>query len=223
MRYTIEGGNLPVVICTLSDGEQMLTEKGAMSWMTPNMEMKTSMEGGLGKAFGRAFSGESMFMNTYTCRGGEGMIAFASSFPGRILAVPIAPGAEIVVQKTAFLAAEAGVQLSIHFSRKASAGFFGGEGFIMQRLSGQGMAFLELDDHVVEYDLAPGQSLMIDSGHLAAMTASVQLTVETVKGVKNVVFGGEGLFNTRLTGPGHIWLQTMPFSKLAGLLAIGKQ
>ncbi len=223
MRYTIEGGNLPVVICTLSDGEQMLTEKGAMSWMTPNMEMKTSMEGGLGKAFGRAFSGESMFMNTYTCRGGEGMIAFASSFPGRILAVPIAPGAEIVVQKTAFLAAEAGVQLSIHFSRKASAGFFGGEGFIMQRLSGQGMAFLELDGHVVEYDLAPGQSLMIDSGHLAAMTASVQLTVETVKGVKNVVFGGEGLFNTRLTGPGHIWIQTMPFSKLAGLLAIGKQ
>ena len=223
MRYTIEGGNLPVAICTLSDGEQMLTEKGAMSWMTPNMEMKTSMEGGLGKAFGRAFSGESMFMNTYTCRGGEGMIAFASSFPGRILAVPIAPGAEIVVQKTAFLAAEAGVQLSTHFSRKASVGFFGGEGFIMQRLSGQGMAFLELDGHVVEYDLAPGQSLMIDSGHLAAMTASVQLTVETVKGVKNVVFGGEGLFNTRLTGPGHIWLQTMPFSKLAGLLAIGKQ
>lgn len=223
MRYTIEGGNLPVAICTLSDGEQMLTEKGAMSWMTPNMEMKTSMEGGLGKAFGRAFSGESMFMNTYTCRGGEGMIAFASSFPGRILAVPIAPGAEIVVQKTAFLAAEAGVQLSTHFSRKASAGFFGGEGFIMQRLSGQGMAFLELDGHVVEYDLAPGQSLMIDSGHLAAMTASVQLTVETVKGVKNVVFGGEGLFNTRLTGPGHIWIQTMPFSKLAGLLAIGKQ
>ena len=223
MRYTIEGGNLPVVICTLSDGEQMLTEKGAMSWMTPNMEMKTSMEGGLGKAFGRAFSGESMFMNTYTCRGGEGLIAFASSFPGRILAIPIAPGAEIIVQKTAFLAAEAGVQLSTHFSRKIGAGFFGGEGFIMQRLSGQGMAFLEMDGHVVESDLAPGQSLMIDSGHLAAMTATVQMTVETVKGVKNVVFGGEGLFNTRLTGPGHIWIQTMPFSKLAGLLAIGKQ
>ncbi len=223
MRYTIEGDNLPVVICTLSDGEQMLTEKGAMSWMTPNMEMKTAMEGGLGKAFGRAFSGESMFMNTYTCRGGEGLIAFASSFPGRILAVPIAPGAEIVVQKTAFLAAEAGVQLNTHFSRKISAGFFGGEGFIMQRLSGQGMAFLELDGHVVEYDLAPGQSLMIDSGHLAAMTATVQLTVETVKGVKNMVFGGEGLFNTRLTGPGHIWIQTMPFSKLAGMLAVGKQ
>ena len=223
MRYTIEGDNLPVVICTLSDGEQMLTEKGAMSWMTPNMEMKTSMEGGLGKAFGRAFSGESMFMNTYTCRGGEGLIAFASSFPGRIMAVPIAPGSEIIVQKTAFLAAEAGVQLSTHFSRKVGAGFFGGEGFIMQRLSGQGMAFLELDGNVVEYDLAPGQSLMIDSGHLAAMTAGVQMSVETVKGVKNMVFGGEGLFNTRLTGPGHIWVQTMPFSKLAGLLAVGKQ
>lgn len=223
MRYTIEGDNLPVVICYLNDGEQMLTEKGAMSWMTPNMEMKTSMTGGLGKAFGRAFSGESMFMNYYTCRGGEGMIAFASSFPGRILPVPIVPGTGIIVQKTAFLAAEAGVELSTHFTRKVSAGLFGGEGFIMQRLSGQGTAFVELDGHVVEYDLAPGQSLMIDSGHLAAMTDTVQMTVETVKGVKNMVFGGEGLFNTRLTGPGHVWLQTMPFSKLAGMLAVGKQ
>ena len=223
MRYAIEGDNLPVVICTLQDGERMLTEKGAMSWMTPNMEMSTSMEGGLGKAFGRAFSGESMFMNYYTCRGGEGMIAFASSFPGRIIPMNITPSYSIIVQKSAFLAAETGVQLNTHFTRKIGAGFFGGEGFIMQRLSGQGMAFLEIDGHVVEYDLLPGQSLYIDTGHLAAMTDTVSLDVETVKGVKNMMLGGEGLFNTKVTGPGHIWIQTMPFSKLAGLLAVGKR
>ena len=137
--------------------------------------MSTSMEGGLGKAFGRAFSGESMFMNYYTCRGGEGMIAFASSFPGRIIPLNINPSYSIIVQKSAFLAAETGVQLNTHFTRKIGAGFFGGEGFIMQRLSGQGMAFLEIDGHVVEYDLLPGQSLYIDTGHLAAMTDTVSL------------------------------------------------
>ncbi len=223
MRYTIEGDNLPVVVCYLQDGERMLTEKGAMSWMTPNMEMTTSMEGGLGKAFGRAFSGESMFMNYYTCRGGEGMIAFASSFPGRIIPLAINPSYSIIVQKSAFLAAETGVQLSTHFTRKIGAGFFGGEGFIMQRLSGEGLAFLEIDGHVVEYDLQAGQSLYIDSGHLAAMTDTVSMDIKTVRGVKNMMLGGEGLFNTYVTGPGHIWIQTMPFSKLAGMLAIGKR
>ncbi len=223
MRYEIQGENLPVVICTLQSGETMLTEKGAMSWMTPNITMQTQMEGGLGRAVGRAFSGESMFMNHYTCTGGEGLIAFASSFPGRILPVTITPASSIIVQKTAFLAAERGITLRTHFARKFGAGFFGGEGFIMQQLSGQGTAFLEIDGHVVEYNLAAGQSLLVDTGHLAAMTDTVQMTVESVKGIKNVVFGGEGLFNTRLTGPGHIWLQTMPFSKLAGSLAVGKQ
>ena len=223
MRYAIEGDNLPVAICTLQDGKRMLTEKGAMSWMTPNIEMSTSMEGGLGKAFGRAFSGESMFMNYYTCRGGEGMIAFASSFPGRIIPLNINPSYSIIVQKSAFLAAETGVQLNTHFTRKIGAGFFGGEGFIMQRLSGQGMAFLEIDGHVVEYDLLPGQSLYIDTGHLAAMTDTVALDEDLVKGVKNMMLGGEGLFNTKVTGPGHIWIQTMPFSKLAGLLSVGKR
>lgn len=144
MRYNIQGDNLPVVICTLEQGEQMLTEKGAMSWMTPNISMETSMHGGLGKAFGRAFSGESMFMNIYSCTAGEGMIAFASSFPGRILPISVTPSYSIVVQKTAFLAAEMGVELHTHFTKKLGAGFFGGEGFIMQRLSGQGTAFLEI-------------------------------------------------------------------------------
>ena len=218
MRYTIEGDNLPVVICYLNDGEQMLTEKGAMSWMTPNMEMKTSMTGGLGKAFGRAFSGESMFMNYYTCRGGEGMIAFASSFPGRILPIPIGPGTGVIVQKTAFLAAEAGVELSTHFTRKVSAGLFGGEGFIMQKLSGRGIAFTEFDGHIVEYDLDPGESLVVDTGYLAAMDATCSMDIQAVPGLKNMVFGGEGIFNTIITGPGHVYLQTMPISQVAGVL-----
>ena len=222
MRYEIKGDTLPVVICHLEDGEQMITEGGAMSWMSPNMQMATTTNGGLGKAFGRMFSGEKMFQNVYTAKG-SGMIAFASCFPGSIRAFEIGPGREMVFQKHAFLASESGISLSVFFQKKLGTGLFGGEGFIMQRLSGQGTAFVELDGHVVEYDLAPGQSLMIDSGHLAAMTDTVQMTVETVKGVKNMVFGGEGLFNTRLTGPGHVWLQTMPFSKLAGMLAVGKQ
>ena len=164
-----------------------------------------------------------MFMNVYTCTSGQGLIAFASSFPGRIIPMKINSSYSIVVQKTAFLAAEVGVQLNTHFTKKLGAGFFGGEGFIMQRLSGQGIAFLEIDGHVVEYDLQPGQSLLIDSGHLAAMTDTVQLTVEAVKGAKNMLLGGEGFFNTRITGPGHVWIQTMPFSKLAGMLAVGRR
>lgn len=196
----------------------MLTEKGAMSWMTPNIEMSTSMEGGLGKAFGRAFSGESMFMNYYTCRGSEGMIAFASSFPGRIIPLNINPSYSIIVQKSAFLAAEIGVQLNTHFTRKIGAGFFGGEGFIMQRLSGSGMAFAEIDGTLVEYDLQPGQQIVVDTGNVAGFTAGVQMEIRQVPGMKNKLLGGEGLFNTVLTGPGRIWLQTMPISGVAAAL-----
>ena len=221
MNYEIKGTPFPVVICKVADGERMITEKGAMVWMSPNMEMQTS-GGGLGKMFSKAFSGESMFQNIYTAHG-EGMITFGSCFPGRIVPLEIAPDREFILQKSAFLAATEGVELSIHFNKKLGAGFFGGEGFIMQRLSGQGMAFLEIDGHVVEYDLLPGQSLYIDTGHLAAMTDTVSLDVEMVKGVKNMMLGGEGLFNTKVTGPGHIWIQTMPFSKLAGLLSVGKR
>lgn len=221
MHYEIKGGAFPVVVCNLHDGEQMITERGSMVWMTPNMKTETS-GGGLGRMFAKAFSGESMFQNIYTAKG-DGMITFGSSFPGKILALDIRPGQEMILQKSAFLAAESGVELSIHFNKKLGVGLFGGEGFIMQRLSGQGMAFLEIDGHVVEYDLLPGQSLYIDTGHLAAMTDTVSLDVEMVKGVKNMMLGGEGLFNTKVTGPGHIWIQTMPFSKLAGLLSVGKR
>ena len=218
MRYQIQGDTLPVVICELEDGEQMVTERGSMSWMSPNMKMDTSTNGGIGKAFGRMFSGESMFQNTYTSQGGKGLIAFASSFPGSIKAFEVRPGQEYIFQKKAFLASEAGVSLTVHFQKKVASGLFGGERFILQRVSGNGIVFAEFDGHVVEYDLQPGQQIVIDSGYLAAMTASCQMDIQTVPGLKNMVFGGEGLFNTVITGPGHVWLQTMPISSVANAL-----
>ena len=215
MKYQIVGEPMPVVICDLEDGEAMITEKGSMSWMSPNMEMRTSA-GGFGKAFGRMFSGESLFQNIYTARSGPGMIAFASSFPGSIRAVEIRPDRPVVVQKSGFLAAQAGVELSVFFQKKVGAGFFGGEGFIMQKLSGRGMAVLELDGSAVEYDLRAGERMIVDSGNLAMMDATCSLDIQAVKGVKNVLFGGEGMFNSVVTGPGHIVLQTMPISNFAG-------
>ena len=209
------GAPLPVVICTLNAGEKMITEKGSMSWMTPNMKMETAA-GGIGKAFSKMFSGESMFQNIYTCTAGEGLIAFASSFPGAIIPFDIAPGQDLIVQKSGFLASEAGVQLSIHFQKRLGAGFFGGEGFIMQRLSGQGTAFVEVDGAVMNYTLAPGQQMIIDTGYLLAMDPTCTMDIQQVPGLKNKFFGGEGLFNTVLTGPGRIWLQTMPISSVAG-------
>lgn len=217
MRYQIVGEPLPVVICDVAENETLITERGSMSWMTPNMQMETSA-GGLGRAFGRMFSGESLFLNQYTARRGPGQIAFASSFPGSIRAIDITPGNDMIVQKSGFLASEAGVSLSIAFQKRLGSGFFGGEGFIMQRLSGQGTAFIEIDGYACEYTLAPGQSMIVDTGYLAAMSDSCTMDVVTVPGVKNMLFGGEGLFNTVVTGPGKIILQTMPISAVAGSL-----
>jgi len=219
MKYEIKGTPLPVAICTLDANETMITEKGSMSWMSSNMNMETSSNGGVGKAFGRMFTGEAFFQNKYSPLGGPGMIAFASSFPGQILPIQIQPGASMIVQKSAFLASESGVTLSLHFQKKLGAGFFGGEGFIMQKLSGSGMAFVEIDGSVIDYTLQPGQSMLIDTGYLAMMDESVQMSVEAVKGLKNTVFGGEGIFNTKVTGPGRIWIQTMPISNVAGAIS----
>ncbi len=219
MTYEIVGTPLPVVTCTLQDGEKMITESGAMCWMSPNMQMETSTNGGIGKAFGRMFSGESMFQNIYTARGGQGIIAFASSFPGSIIPFQISPGNSIVVQKRGFLAAEVGVELSIFFQKRLGAGFFGGEGFIMQKLSGNGMAFAEIDGSVVEYTLQPGQQIIVDTGYLAAMTETCQISIQSISGVKNVLFGGEGFFNTVVTGPGKVYLQSMPVNQLAHAVA----
>jgi uncharacterized protein (TIGR00266 family) len=203
------------VLCELDYGETMITEGGAMSWMSPNMKMETTSGGGLGRALGRMFAGEALFLNRYTAQGGPGMIAFSSKFPGDIKAFDIRPGREIIVQKGGFLAAESSIDLSIHFQQRLSTGFFGGEGFIMQKLSGSGTAFVELDGHVIAYDLAPGQAIVVDTGHLAAMEASCNMEVRTVQGAKNIFFGGEGLFHTVITGPGRVWLQTMPIVNLA--------
>ena len=209
MRYEIKGSPLPVVECTLEAGESIICEGGSMSWMSANMQMETS-GGGIGKMFSKAISGEKLFHNKYTATGSSGIIAFASSFPGNILAVEIAPGKEIVCQKSAFLAATPGVDVSIFFQKKLGSGFFGGEGFIMQKISGQGIVFLEIDGYVETKELAPGEQIVIDTGYLAMMSATCSMDVQMVKGVKNVFLGGEGLFNTVVTGPGTISLQTMP-------------
>ena len=218
MKYQIVGDTLPAVICQLEPGEKMITEGGGMSWMSPNMLMETTSNGGIGSMIGRMFSGEKAFQTVYTAQGGEGMIAFASCFPGAIRAFEIAPGQEMILQKSAFLAGEVGIEMSVFFNKKLGTGFFGGEGFIMQRISGQGTVFAEFDGHVVEYELAPGQQIVVDTGHLAAMTASCQMDIRSVPGVKNMLFGGEGIFNTIITGPGRVWLQTMPISNVAGVL-----
>ncbi len=218
MQYQIKGDMLPVVICQLENGESMITEGGAMSWMSPNMEMETTSNGGIGKAFGRAFSGERMFQNIYTAKGGNGMIAFASSFPGSIRAFEISESSEMVFQKGAFLAAQTGVQLSVFFNKKVGSGLFGGEGFIMQKVSGRGTMFAEFDGSVIEYELAAGQQIVIDTGHLAAMSATCNIEIQSVKGMKNKLLGGEGFFNTLISGPGKVLLQTMPLSNVASVL-----
>lgn len=217
MRYSIQGDTLPVVICELDAGEKIITEGGGMAWMSPNMKMETT-GGGIGKMFGRALSGDTLFQNIYTAERTNGMISIASSFPGSIKAFEITPGNEIILQKSAFLASEAGVELSMHFRKKLGSSLFGGEGFILQKLSGNGIAFAEFDGHVIEYELQPGQQIIIDTGHLAAMSVTCQMDIQTIPGIKNMFLGGEGLFNTVVTGPGHVWLQTMPISNMAGAL-----
>lgn len=218
MKYEIKGDSFPVLICTLNTGETMISESGAMSWMSPGINMDTSTGGGLLKGIGRALSGESIFLNYFTANSDNQQIAFCSSFAGSIIPYEISPGKELIAQKRAFISGTPGVDINIHFQKKFSAGFFGGEGFILQRFSGNGIVFLEIDGSIMEYDLAPGQSLLIDQGNLAAMEQSVSFDIETIKGLKNVFFGGEGMFIGRLTGPGKVWLQTMPVSKLANMI-----
>ncbi|MCM1544762.1 MAG: TIGR00266 family protein [Ruminococcus sp.] len=221
MQYKIIGEPLPVVICDVMPGESLITERGSMSWMSPNMKMETTSNGGVGKALGRMFAGEAIFQNRYTAMGGPGQIAFASSFPGSIRAMNITPDNPIIVQKSGFLASEAGVELSVHFHKKFSTGFFGGEGFIMQKLSGHGTAFIEIDGYACEYTLEAGQSMIVDTGYLAAMSTSCRMEIVTVDGVKNMFLGGEGIFNTVIHGPGKIILQSMPKSAIARSLYMG--
>lgn len=219
LKYEIEGGHLPVVICYPEQGQTLCTERGAMSWMSPNMKMDTNTGGGLKKMFGRLVSGESLFVNEYTAVGGSGMVAFASSFPGSIIPYQVAPGNGIIVQKRGFLAMEKGLELSMYFQKRLGKGFFGGEGFIMQKITGNGMVFLEIDGHCKEYDLAAGETIIVDTGYLAAMSESCTMDIQTVQGAKNIFLGGEGLFHTRVTGPGKVYIQSMPLINTAEALS----
>ena len=218
MRYQIQGDTLPVVICQLEAGERMITEGGGMSWMSPNMKMETTTNGGIGKAVGRMFSGEKMFQNIYTAQGGNGMIAFASCFPGSIRAFNIRPGQEMIFQKSAFLASEAGVQLSVHFHKKVASGLFGGEGFVLQKATGNGKIFLEVDGDIIQKDLAPGEIIKVNTGNVVAFEPSVSYGIETISGLGNIFLGGEGLFLTKLVGPGKVILQSQNFKDFAGRL-----
>jgi len=217
MQIEIKGTPLPVAICHLQAGESIITEKGAMSWMSSNLEMQTK-GGGVGKMFSRALQGEAMFQNIYTAVGAEGMIAMGSSFPGEIMVVDVST-IPIIAQKSAFLASETTVVNEMFFRKKFGAGLFGGEGFIMQKFTGTGKVILEIDGSVIQYDLKAGESMLVDTGCLALMEASVSMEIETVKGIGNKLFGGEGFFNTKVTGPGRVWLQTMPVSNLSRMVA----
>ena len=215
LRYTIEGDNLPVVICYPEANQTLCSETGAMSWMSPNIKMDTNSGGGIKKALGRMLAGESLFMNEFTAQGGTGTIAFASSFPGSIIPYEVSPRNSIIVQKHSFLAMEKGLDLSIFFQKRLGKGLFGGEGFVMNKISGSGLVFIEIDGYCKEYDLQANESIIVDTGYLAAMSESCSMDIEAVQGAKNIFLGGMGLFHTKITGPGKVYLQTMPIIKTA--------
>lgn len=215
MEYEIKGGSFPIVICKLQKGETMVDESGAMAFMSSGMKMETTTGGGLLKGLGRALSGDTIFLNYFTAEKDNQEIGFSSCYPGKIIPIRLDGSGSIIGQKNAFLTSEKGVNIEMHFRKKLGAGIFGGEGFILQKFTGNGMLFLEIDGDVIERNLAPGEKLIVDQGHIAAMDESVDFDIQRVKGAKNMLFGGEGLFFATLTGPGRVWIQTMPISGLA--------
>ncbi len=216
MEYKIIGTTLQAVILELDPGETIYSESGGMAWMSGNIAMQTSTRGsGLGGMLKRAISGESIFLAEFTAQGQKGFIAFASDFPGKIIPVHLGQGQEIICQKQAFLCAEKTVGMDIHFQRRLGTGLFGGEGFILQKLTGPGVAFVTLDGEIVEYTLGPGEVLKVDTGHVGMYESSVSFDIEMIKGFRNILFGGEGLFLATLRGPGRVWLQTMPVQNVA--------
>lgn len=218
MKYEIIGDNFPIVECTLDKGESMITESGAMAWMDPTITMDTSSNGGLGKMFGRMFTNESIFQNIYTSQRDGSKIAFGTSIPGSIMAVKIQQGQSLICQKSSFLASYGNIELSTFFNRRLGVGIFGGEGFIMQKISGEGIVFIEIDGASKEFNLEAGEQIILNTGYLVSMDSTCSINIETVKGIKNILLGGQGLFNTIITGPGKVIVQTMPVSKLASSL-----
>lgn len=215
MQYKIFGNSFPAVTVELDSGESIYTQSGGMAWMDDAVEMSTNLKGGLFKGIGRMFAGESLFMATYTATKANAQVTFASTFPGELLDITMSQGRELICQKDAFLCAEQSVSLNVEFTKKFSAGLFGGEGFILQRLSGEGNVFLEVAGNVVKKELAPGEVLKVDTGNVVAFEREVHYEIEMVKGFKNILFGGEGLFLTKLTGPGTVWLQTLTMQNVA--------
>ncbi|HEC22555.1 MAG TPA: TIGR00266 family protein [Chloroflexi bacterium] len=219
MKYRITGTTMQVLDILLFKGEEVFTEAGGMAWYRGQVQMNTNMPGGLMGGLGRALAGESLFLTTYTALSDQAEVTFAPEAPGAILPLELAAGQSVIAQRDAFMCAQQGVELAVHFKKRIGVGLFGGEGFILQRVSGPGMAFFEIDGEVRELELAAGEVIHVDPGHIALFEASVQHSIEAVKGVKNVLFGGEGLFLATLTGPGKVWLQTMPLSNLVAKIA----
>jgi len=217
MRYEIHGTMLPSVDVYLEAGESVFTESGGMAWMQGDVAMNTNTRGGLIAGLGRKLAGESLFMTTYKCNRGSAMVTFTPEAPGRILVFELAAGQSLICQKDAFMAAEEGVSIAMHFRKRLGAGLFGGEGFILQKISGPGTVFLEIAGDVRDYDLAAGEVMQVDPGHIALYEPSIDYDISTVKGITNVLFSGEGLFLATLRGPGHVWLQSMPIPNLGPL------
>jgi uncharacterized protein (TIGR00266 family) len=219
MKFRIVGQNMQALDLLLGRGEAVYTEVGGMAWYKGQVDMKTNMPGGMMGGLGRALSGESLFLTTYTALSDQAEITFTPEAPGSIVNIELAAGQSIIAQRDAFMCAQQGVQLAVQFKRRLGAGLFGGEGFILQRVTGPGIAFFEIDGEVRELELGQGETMRIDPGHIAMFDESVSYDIAAVKGVTNVLFGGEGLFLATLTGPGRIWLQTMPLSNLVSKIA----
>lgn len=218
MKYEIHGTTLQTLDIYMNQGESLFTESGGMAWMTGDIEMETSTRGGIMKGLARSLAGESMFLTTYTCRGAGALITFTPEAPGSIVPVELQAGESRICQKDAFMVAENSVQLEVHFRKKLGAGIFGGEGFVLQKLTGPGTAWVEISGEVRSYNLKPGQTMRVDPGHIAMYEPSVSYDITRVKGARNILFGGEGLFLATLTGPGKVWLQSLPLANLASSL-----
>ena len=218
MEYEIKGGAFPIVVCKLQKGERMKDESGSMAFMSSGVKMDTNTGGGVLKGLGRAISGNSFFINTFVAEKDNQEIGFASNFPGKVIPIKLDGANSIIGQKRSFLASEDSVEIDMYFQKNLGTGIFGGEGFILQKVTGNGMLFLEIDGEVIERYLEPGEVLFVDQGHIAAMDESIDFDIERIKGAKNWLFGGEGVFFAKLVGPGRVWVQTMPITKLAQAL-----
>lgn len=217
--FKIVGTIMQALMIQLNRGQAFYSESGSLSWMTDGVRMDTNLgSGGLFGALQRVVSGESLFVVNFTADRDQQLVTFSSDFPGKIIPIHLNAGQSVIAQKDTLLVAEKSVSMSVVLQRKLGAGFFGGEGFILQRFDGPGTFFAALDGEIVEYTLAPGQRLLVDTGHVAMFEPSVSYDIQMLKGVRNLLFGGEGLFLVNLTGPGRVWLQTMPMSKLAGAI-----